>query len=211
VYTLSVDPRDSSAVLRGGIGDIHASTDGGDNWELVHGSLDAVGQGVRRIAYSGQSSEVVWASGVNPFDAPYLLKSVDRGLSWTTVSDSFLYRVPGISDIIVDPDDANHVWIAVGNVIVESHDGGARWTLFGEMGGLAREFAVLDGEVYLAGSLRKSDPEGDTQLMLLKYDRADQAWTQVPVPVIPGATTIARGLNSSLLIGTQSGVFRFRP
>jgi len=211
VFALAVDPHDSTAVIRGGIGDIHVSTDGGDSWELVFGSQDRAGLGVRRIEYSGPSSDVVWASFVNPFNRPFLLRSADRGLSWTTVRDSILDRLSSISDIVVDPDDVSHVWIAVGNSMIESRDGGESWTLHGEIEGLAKEFVVLDGVVYLAGSRGRNDPDGDARLMLLKYDAADNAWTQVPVPVLPGATTIARGLNSSLLIGTLSGVFRFRP
>jgi hypothetical protein len=216
VFALAVDPRDSSTVIRGGNADIQVSTDGGDSWEFVHGSLDAAGVGVRRIQYSGPSSDVVWASFVDPFDRTHLLKSVDRGLSWTTVRDSVLDRILVISDIVVDPDDVNHVWIAAGTLVIESRDRGESWTRRGKIDGLAgavvhREFVVLDGEVYLAGSLVSNDPDEDARLMLLKYDPADNAWTPVPVPVLPRATTIARGLNNSLLIGTLTGVYRFRP
>ncbi|MFM1930943.1 MAG: hypothetical protein RL226_246, partial [Bacteroidota bacterium] len=93
------------------------------NWTQVSFNINTT---LRKLAMSEASSSIIYAASYTD-----LFKSENGGTTWTEIT----VPTPGVamSDILVSPDDANHLWIShsgftAGNKIFESFDGGASWT-----------------------------------------------------------------------------------
>jgi photosystem II stability/assembly factor-like uncharacterized protein len=103
------------------------SRDGGDSWAPHHGSFDPdngwwpLAQGADGALY------------VN--NANHIYRSNDRGRTWWSLDliESLGGRRPGdISRMVVDPNDADNLYVAVLNGVAASRDGGRSWTLESE-------------------------------------------------------------------------------
>ena len=164
INAIAVHPTNPNIVLVGSsTGGIWRSTDGGTNFAPV--SDNQVDLAVGAIAFAPSNPSVVYA-GMGDLDNTYVgsgvLKSLDAGATWTRVADpsppaqGFFPSQGFITDILVDPTNANRVFaaqdlvlnpngvptsgyaFATGAVRV-SNDGGASWSM--ALSGRARSLA----------------------------------------------------------------------
>ncbi|MCX8050843.1 MAG: hypothetical protein N3B17_02980 [Chlorobi bacterium] len=125
---LAIDPNNPD-VLYAGTGEItpasnmqdawgtgmYKSTDGGRNWQRI--GLSTVGA-FSKVYVHPRNSNIVYAGGVR--SAPGLYKSTDAGATWQRMNRF------AISDIAIDPQNENVLWIGVwGNGVWKTTDGGA--------------------------------------------------------------------------------------
>src|SRR6185437_6160037 len=139
VASIIGEPGNSAVVYIGAAdGGIWKTTDGGTNWTPIFDgeNVSAVGA----LAMAPSDHNVVWAGTGEPWlIRPYytlgdgVYKSSDAGRTWQHMG---LGQTGHISRIIVDPRDANSVWVcAIGQAFVpqkergvfHTTDGGATW------------------------------------------------------------------------------------
>ncbi|MFH1195719.1 MAG: T9SS type A sorting domain-containing protein [bacterium] len=105
-----------------GIG-ILKTTDGGNTWTK---SLDWTAQqerGVQVIKINQDNASTIWAGTTEG-----LYKSTDSGASW-----KYVYGIPMITDLIINPDNPNKIYFTAGNFATtgfgcyRSIDGGINW------------------------------------------------------------------------------------
>ena len=99
--TLAVDPRNDSVWYAGA----------GDFWNVKE---------------NHRSADNPHGGGLSYADYGYILKSTDRGRTWTKLSRGF---PPGldVGRIIVDPRDSNNIVMATNHGLMVSEDGGRNW------------------------------------------------------------------------------------
>jgi hypothetical protein len=94
---------------------VYVSTDSGATWTL---RASVITRRISRILVSPTDSLRVYVAGENGFE-----RSTDGGVTWTTV------RTGQISDAVIDPNNANILYLNVRNDgIYKSTDGGDNWT-----------------------------------------------------------------------------------
>ncbi|HUR98221.1 MAG TPA: FG-GAP-like repeat-containing protein [Pyrinomonadaceae bacterium] len=140
INAIAVSPSDPNLILVGAAtGGIWRSTDGGASFASA--SDNHVDLAVGSIAFSPSNNSIVYA-GMGDKSSGYLgtgvLKSTDGGQTWARISNSTLPAPGRISQILVDPVDANRVYVAQygflqGNTVFASGffysaDGGVSWT-----------------------------------------------------------------------------------
>jgi hypothetical protein len=155
VSAVLVDPRDGMVYAALDLGHfgvkLHRSGDGGTTWTEVAAPSFA---GVDADEADPPSLTLVWTLETGGADEPGLLwagtipgglfRSADRGETWDLVRGLWDdprrktwfgggYDKPGIHSVLVHPDDARRITVAVSTGGVwESADGGETWTLGGE-------------------------------------------------------------------------------
>jgi photosystem II stability/assembly factor-like uncharacterized protein len=139
VASIIGEPGNSNVVYIGAAnGGVWKTTDGGTNWAPIFDgeNVSAIGA----LAMAPSAHEVVWAGTGEPWlIRPYytlgdgVYKSSDAGRTWQHMG---LDQTGHISRIIVDPRDANNVWVcAIGQAfrqqkergVFHTTDGGASW------------------------------------------------------------------------------------
>ncbi|WP_197539374.1 WD40/YVTN/BNR-like repeat-containing protein [Sorangium cellulosum] len=97
---------------------VYVSTDGGATWARRAAVL---ARRVARVLVSPTTATTVYVAGDQGFE-----RSTDSGTSWATL------RAGQISDAVIDPTNADVIYIAVRNDgIYKSTDGGGTWNLLG--------------------------------------------------------------------------------
>jgi len=154
INSIAISPANSQLVLIGSAnGGIWRSTDGGVSFVPV--SDNQVDIAVGSVAFAPSNPNIVYAAmgdGDNFYFGTGVLKSTDAGATWTRVNNTtFPDRVQS-TKVVVDPNDANKVYVSVnnfknlstnGNVvggIYISTDGGVNWT--NTLPGLASDVAI---------------------------------------------------------------------
>lgn len=96
---------------------IYKTTNGGKSWRSV--GLTTVGS-FSKIYIHPKNSQIVYAGGASSFGG--FFKSVDGGETWKRTLDGT------ISDVSINPDDENELFIGVtGQSIFKSNNGGETW------------------------------------------------------------------------------------
>ena len=171
ITAIAAHPTDANLLyVASASGGIWKTTDGGMSWApltdtqstLVMGAI-ALAPGNPNVIYAGTGEANMGPSKYNPAANKYrdniyygrgVLKSVDGGSSWTLLGQAQFDRRT-ISKIVVDPVDANIVYLAVGAVatnglsgntgVWKSTDGGATWNVMvNGITGLSDTDAVSD-------------------------------------------------------------------
>jgi hypothetical protein len=94
---------------------VYVSTDGGNNWTR-HASV--VARRIAKVVVSQADPLTVYVAGNSGFE-----RSIDGGVSWTII------HAGQISDAVIDPNDAQTIYINVTNDrIYKTTDGGGMWT-----------------------------------------------------------------------------------
>ncbi len=154
VTAIAPDPRDPSGntiYLGAANGGVWKSTDGGKNWTpltdyVVDGAgnpvpenIGGLGVGASASDPAGSPSDVIYAAtGVATLSAyghpgKGILKSIDGGRSWTVVGETE-FNGALVSKLVVDPTNANRVYVAVaaggefGPGVYGTSDGGMTWS-----------------------------------------------------------------------------------
>ncbi|MFM8441411.1 MAG: FG-GAP-like repeat-containing protein, partial [Acidobacteriota bacterium] len=141
INAIAVSPSNSNLVLIGGaIGGIWRSTDAGSTFTPV--SDTQVDMAVGSIAFAPSNPSIVYAGMGDKSSGYYgtgVLKSTDAGLTWTRVSNSTLPAPGRTSQILVDVNDSNTVYVAQHSFVntgtnsafasgfYRSVDGGVNW------------------------------------------------------------------------------------
>ncbi len=123
-----------------GVG-LYVSTDAGATWTL---RADVAARRNARVLVSPANADHVFVAGNGGFE-----RSLDAGATWSTV------HAGEISDAVVDPADADTLYIAVRNDgIYKSTDGGTSWTALaaGPTGGDADWLRLAIGQNGASGS-----------------------------------------------------------
>lgn len=126
VNFIEVHPTNSDIIFIGApAGGIWKTTDGGINWKPVADQISLIGIG--SVAIAASNPDIMYATTGDP-DAGNtysvgILKSTDGGESWADIGN-----VPyELKDIVVHPTNPNEVFLAAGNGIYKSEDGGLTW------------------------------------------------------------------------------------
>ena len=157
---------------------------------IINGELNGATPGIGRInaVTVDPNNPNIWYAGA---PAGGIWKSVDAGLTWTSLFDQFPQI--GVSGIAVDPNNSNTILIATGDDdasdsfsagVFKSTDGGASWTETSINPSTQNEFDVLNEIVYdptdsnivwAAGSdgLQKSTDSGDNWTEVLAGNITD--------------------------------------
>jgi photosystem II stability/assembly factor-like uncharacterized protein len=167
ITALAADPSDPQTIyVAAAGGGVWKTVDGGDSWTpltddqptLTMGAI-ALAPGDAAVIYAGTGE----ADGVGPnFQANYsptvfygrgVLKSTDAGASWTLLGNDVFDR-RSIARIVIDPNDSNTVYVAVGEAgfnglngnqgIWKSTDGGQTWVNTTAASGLPDDQAYTD-------------------------------------------------------------------
>ena len=94
---------------------VYVSTNGGSSWTRRAAVLT---RRIARVVVSQANSATVYVAGDQGFE-----RSTDSGVTWTTL------RAGQISDAVIDPNNANTIYINVRNDgIYKTTDGGTNWT-----------------------------------------------------------------------------------
>ncbi len=187
VNAIAVSPANPSLVLVGSsTGGIWRSTDGGDSFAPV--SDDQVDLAVGSLAFSQSSPEVAYA-GMGDSKGGYLgsgvLKSTDQGQTWRRVSNGSLPSPGSISNLEIDPDNPNRLYVAqytkiaggkvTSSGLYVSGDGGVNWNRV--LSGAPRDVVIdpFDSRVVYAG-LSRIDKDADPQLGLYRSTDSGGTW-----------------------------------
>jgi photosystem II stability/assembly factor-like uncharacterized protein len=108
---------------------LYKSTDGGATWHKLTQGLPgpAQGLGLTGVGVAPGNSNRIYAV-INAVEGGGIYRSDDAGAQWTLVSNDRRIWGPdgGYAEIIVDPRDENHVFLA-NTAAYESRDGGRSW------------------------------------------------------------------------------------
>ena len=118
---------------------LYQSTNGGTSWSSLN--LTTVG-GIRALAQAESDPQVIYAGSgddggnTTVIHANGVFKSTDGGVTWAALGSDATLAAQGPTRIVVDPADANRVWILAKKAgatnpydsdIWESIDGGSTW------------------------------------------------------------------------------------
>jgi len=208
--------RDEALLAGGHAGVVARSSDQGASWNVVWGTWTAGALGMHTIQVG--ADHVVWIGGELGYFQPILIRSLDDGLNWQSISIHHPGSTGGdnaIYAIAIDPVDPRIVLLGMEWQIRRTSDGGTTWaTVRGwedprYFYGI--EFSRIHaGRVYATGSentLEKQD------LGVLVSNDGGNSWTEVK-----GPPELSRGGLSMVLaelggrevvyIGSGNGVYR---
>ncbi|MCP4573930.1 MAG: T9SS type A sorting domain-containing protein [bacterium] len=159
-----------------GSGDIFVSTDGGLNFNPATTYTTVTMGGISGLATHPTNDQTAYAL-FSFAERPKILRTVDGGSSWSdlsgfgtgTVSTSGFPDV-AVYDLLVWPNDTDHIWVGTEIGLVESLDGGVSWALI--TGGLPRVgvwmLTAVEDEIVVAthgrGIWSYTDPDLETGL-----------------------------------------------
>ena len=222
INSIAVSPANPNIVLVGAaVGGVWRSTDGGANFTTVtDGQVDiAVGS----ISFSASNPNIVYA-GMGDKDSNYfgsgVLRSTDAGLTWTRVNNSSLPAPGRISQVLVDPNNSNRVYVAQYSVLngastfssgfFYSLDGGVNWTK--TFSGLPKDLVqhpTQTNTLYLS-STRDDNNTGSSAGGVYKSTNNGVTWTRLYSSPFSGtsnakiAVTPIAPSNLYVLIGSGS-------
>ncbi|HKO97440.1 MAG TPA: Calx-beta domain-containing protein, partial [Pyrinomonadaceae bacterium] len=192
INAIAVSPSDPAIILIGAAtGGVWRSIDAGTTFTPV--SDNHVDLAVGSIAFAPSNSSVVYAGmGDKATNGEYLgtgvLRSSDAGVTWTRVNNNTLPSYGVISQILVDPSNANRVYVAqllfsqansltLGGFYL-STDGGVNWTR--TISGTARDLVrhpTQPNILYLA--LGFTDFANGSSGGIFKSTNSGQSWTRI--------------------------------
>jgi photosystem II stability/assembly factor-like uncharacterized protein len=196
--SISVSNFDSD-IIYGGTdnGQLWLTKDGGDNWQAIDNGLpNRWLTTVQASPHDTATAYVTFSGYRHDDDTPHVFQTKDFGQSWFSISSN-LPPIP-VNDIIVDPDDPNHLYLANDAGVYVSYTAGYSWQPFGQ--GMPN---IIVNDL---------DYHAPTQtLVAATYGRSMYSLVLPPVAVVPSTVsgTVRREDNSVLndiLIETESTI-----
>jgi photosystem II stability/assembly factor-like uncharacterized protein len=138
---VAIDPINASNILLASQGHLLRSTNGGSTFTRSTAGLNAVDTSA--IAVDPRNESIIYAGG-----ASGIFKSVDRGETWSSLSES------STDYIAVDPFNSQTIYAIMAGQFRRSLNGGAVWEVYGPTGGTAWDIAVdprTPGTLYTVG------------------------------------------------------------
>jgi photosystem II stability/assembly factor-like uncharacterized protein len=131
VSTIDVSPVDSNVIYAGtGDGKVWVTTDGGGLWTDISSGLPL--HWVTRVVADPESSNVAYVtmSGFREYDpVAHVFVTSNFGATWTNIGTS-LPDIP-VNDLIVDPENRAHLFIATDMNVMFTSDRGLNWSILG--------------------------------------------------------------------------------
>ena len=202
----------------------------GTTWVAKTDNLPSLAIGALAVAPSNDS--VVYAGtgeGALSGDSYFgngIIKSTDGGASWSHVSGDY-FRGVATSRLVVDPADANHLWVAIvrgrggsrrtsppdhsAYGIWESKNGGVDWTLLmgapsGSLGATDLERDPVNGDLYASfwsDAMYKSINGGTSWAKIMNGVPGDGYHAQNATRFSIAVAHAARQQNATLYMGTD--------
>ncbi len=223
------DPTGETWLVGAATGGIWKTSDAGKNWAYKSHTLPNLA--VNTLAFSPKNPNIVYA-GTGEFfagqrDGFGLFRSQDFGESWQQIADPI--RIPGfqtINEIIVDPNDANTVVLAVTSGVhaaeyqhslFKSIDGGSTWTvlltsdedIFVDVTFNPSNFGTMYVGVMAKGVLKSTDGGKswkDVSNGMRPTSRVELAVSSVDTSVVWASVVgESSGTNSDLYVSTDGG------
>jgi len=125
VTAILIHPSNPNIVYAGAAqGGVWKTTDGGDTWAPLTDGQASLSIG--SMAFDPNNPEVIYVGTGEPhssdsFSGQGVLKSSNGGASWTNLGNSDFAGM-AISDIAVDPNDGNTLYVAVSNRFLNTYD-----------------------------------------------------------------------------------------
>jgi protocatechuate 3,4-dioxygenase beta subunit len=198
---LAAHPTDPNTIyVAAAGGGVWKTTNGGTNWTPLTDNQGSLFMGAIALApsnpniiYAGEGEANLGPSKLlfnrdNIYSGQGVLKSADAGATWTLLGNSVFNRRT-ISKIVVDPTDANTVYVAVGALannglpgntgIWKSTDGGLNWsdTTAGISTTAAFSDVVMDSTDPLILYAAVGAPGGDSANGIYKTTNGGSNWT----------------------------------
>jgi photosystem II stability/assembly factor-like uncharacterized protein len=211
VYSLAEDPLSEGTLFAGTSDGLYKTIDGAITWVRQTPAPNDWTPWVTSIAVDPRNGTTAYAAtrqqyiGLGNYAGGGLLKTTDGGDSWTTLSNSLVKRSTG--PIAIDPHEPSTLYIASGDTLFKSTDGGASTfpLIFGsDVGSVTLTSIAVDdreGAVYAgtfgAGIFKSTDGGSN-------WIRINQGLTEPYVEAI----AIDRSTPETLYAGTRGGVFQ---
>jgi hypothetical protein len=199
VYQLAVDPLAPSVLYASTQGGgLQKSTDSGATWTVMNSGIPTLSS--NSVVADHQHPNTVYAAA--SFNGVF--KSVDGAASWTPVNTGFNSLSGGFSSLLMDPTDANVLYVVASFHAYRTANGGGSWTQTsnGDEGGgqllidpvTPTTLYSLDGDV----TVNKSVDSGATW----------NAISPAGLPSVIQTIAIDPSTASTLYAGTPDGVFK---
>jgi photosystem II stability/assembly factor-like uncharacterized protein len=164
VRALAVSPHDPHRIYAGSDVGVHVSGDNGASWEML--GLKLEGAHIWSLALDPTDPDVILV-GTKP---PAILRSTDRGRSWTRLNAPIPERCPipigppRVTALVLDPRDHRKLFsgVEVGGIF-HSHDGGESWRQLPQLGPRVESGIDIHGLALTAGNparLLVTTPDG---------------------------------------------------
>lgn len=133
VYALEIDRTETNIVFAGTGNGIFRSTDGGASWARNANTFYSTAKTIR---IDPSNSKIIYAGGTMSLKGELLLKSTDRGTTWSAIKTERVVSgqvLPSVSAIAIDPSNPNIIYAGVNYTenkgdFIKSTDGGASWS-----------------------------------------------------------------------------------
>lgn len=131
VNIIEVDPNNANTWYMGTpAGGIWKSTNAGGSWSPLSDYLPQIG--VSGIAIDPTNSNIIYISTGDKDAADSfsfgVFKSIDGGQTWQTTGFTQSWQFQALGDIIINPNDANQLFLATNTGLFRSNDGGSTWS-----------------------------------------------------------------------------------
>ena len=183
VTAWTIDPSDPNVLLAASSEQAFRSSDAGLSWQAAR--LESGPH--KAIAVAASESNVVYLGG-RP-----ALRSADRGVTWEpipVVLPGEQQQMQDVSGIVVAPNDADQLWMALdGGGVVESRDAGRSWRLIGLDGQPVRWLAAGVAEKQASGTQGPLFYAGVAEDGIHRFD--GNTWTAVSDGLPPDSSILA--------------------
>ena len=184
----------------------------GKFWEKIIGVHGGAEVGPAQATYSLEKHPrnlyIIWIGGETVYFGPFIMYSKDSGNSWHNINLNRVVPVDNaVYSIAFDPEDYDIVYLGMQGAIIKTTDGGKTWIVplvTHRSGGWFRGLAAdptCSGHLFAAG--------GKT---VIETHDGGQTWEEIENP---NETQVLSMLydseNKSLYLGTETGVFVYRP
>lgn len=202
---IAFHPTDANVVFAGApAGGLWRSYDGGMHWETNTDDFPTLGVSAIAFAPSNPATVYIGTGDRDASDSPGMgvMKSTDAGLTWEFVNAGINDRVVG--DLVVFPEDENHVLAATNSGIFKTTDGGNSWSQVSTNGQNYKDLAVHPGNANVI--------YGTGQGRFWRSDDAGESWEYINDGIVPStrmviAVTPAAPENVYVL---STGTYEFR-
>lgn len=131
ITTIDSSPQDALVIWAGSDdGHVNVTTNGGTNWTDVSAALPDRWMTSVRCSPQTRETAFVTLSGFRwGSPLPHVYKTTDLGATWTPIASN-LPEAPA-NDILIDPTNADRLFVATDVGVFETYNAGMHWTMLG--------------------------------------------------------------------------------
>lgn len=210
IHSFAADPNEPDTLYVGTSNyGIFKSTNGGSSWVAINNGIANFAEGyITDIVIDPNNSNILYAGGFIPSNGTSLFKSIDGGNTWTITNNGivdvgFGGPPPYVHNIIIDKEDSNIVYAALGNAcgsVYKTENGGNLWT---RGIGLPCDPEAVRQDLSNPDILYAGNGAG----IFRSHDRG-VTWQQVSSTGSTGGLSINPSITSTLFSSNFSGIFK---